>query len=65
LVEHYGDALEQSTRFAGGYGEAAQANIMAGVPATILASNEARDAILAAQTLAQLEAVAVAWPVLA
>lgn len=64
LVEHYGDALEQASRFAGGYGETGTANILAGTVAARAASNVARDAINAATTAAQVEAVTVAWPVL-
>lgn len=64
LVEHYGDALEQTSRRDGDYGATAQANIRAGVPATIDASNVARDAINAAATIEAVEAVIVAWPVL-
>lgn len=68
LVEHYGDALEQGSRFAGGYGEIGAANILAGTIAARAASNVARDAILAIQdgpnAIQQLEAVTVAWPVL-
>lgn len=64
LTEFYGDALEQGSRFAGGYGEAAQANILAGTVAARVASNTARDAVNAATTVEQVEAVTVQWPVL-
>ena len=64
LTEHYGDALEQASRFAGGYGAQGQANILEGTMEARRASNVARDQINAATTLAQVEAVTVAWPVL-
>lgn len=64
LIEHYGDALEQVSRASGLYGATAQANHAAGVEACIDASNTARDAINAAQSVAAVEAVTVAWPVL-
>ena len=51
-------------RAGGVYGEAARAAWANGVQATIVASNVARDAILAATTAQQVEAVTVAWPVL-
>lgn len=64
LTEHYGDALEQVSRASGVYGVVAKANHAAGVDATIDATNVARDQINAATTIAQVEAVVVAWPVL-
>jgi hypothetical protein len=64
LTEHYGDALEQTSRFAGGYGEFAKANILTGTVAARIASNVARDQINAATTVAEVEAVTVSWPVL-
>lgn len=64
LVEHYGDALEQVSRATGVYGATAQANLAAGVEASIDASNTARETINAAATVAAVEAVTVSWPVL-
>lgn len=64
LVEQYGDALEQISRQVGWYGIVAQENHATGVQAAVDASNAARDAIIAATTVAQVEAVIVAWPVL-
>lgn len=64
LVAHYGDALEQGSRWGGAYGVEAHNAIALGVPATIAASNVARDEINAATTAAQVEAVTVTWPVL-
>ena len=64
LTEYYGDALEQVSRASGLYGATAQANHAAGVSAAIDASNVARDLINAATTVAEVEAVTVAWPVL-
>ena len=66
LTAHYGDALEQGSRIAGDYGEAARVNRSTGVQATVDASNAARDTInlLATDTVAKVEAVTVAWPVL-
>jgi hypothetical protein len=66
LVDHYGDALEQVSRAAGIYGAVARDNYEAGVQATIDASNAARDQInlQSTDTVAKVEAVIVAWPVL-
>ena len=64
LTEFYGDALEQVSRASGLYGATAQANHVAGVSAAIDASNVARDLINAATTVAEVEAVTVAWPTL-
>ena len=64
LTEHYGDALEQVSRAAGLYTAAAQTSHALGVQASIDASNVARDTINAAATIAAVEAVPVAWPVL-
>lgn len=64
LTEFYGDALEQVSRSSGLYGATAQANHAAGVSAAIDASNVARDQINAATTVAEVEAVTVAWPTL-
>lgn len=67
LVDHYGDALEQGSRIGGfGYNAQAQANHATGVTATVAASNVARDQINlpATDTVAKVEAVLVAWPVL-
>lgn len=64
LTEFYGDALEQVSRASGLYGATAQANHAAGVSAAIDASNVARDQINAATTVAEVEAVTVAWPTL-
>jgi hypothetical protein len=64
LTEHYGSAEEQVSRSLGVYGVQAKDNMLAGIQATIDASNAARDLINAATTVAQVEAVTVAWPVL-
>ena len=64
LTEQYGDALEQVSRASGLYGSTAQANHADGVTACVAASNTARDQINAAQSVAAVEAVSVAWPVL-
>lgn len=64
LIEHYGDALEQVSRSSGVYGETAQANHLAGVQATIAASNVAQAAVNAATSIEAVEAVSVSWPTL-
>lgn len=66
LIEHYGDALEQGSRFVGGYGAQAQASIIEGTVAARAASNAARDEInlTTTNTAAKVNAVVVNWPVL-
>jgi hypothetical protein len=64
LIEHYGSAEEQVSRSLGVYGVQAKDNMLAGIQATIDASNAARDMIDSATTVAQVEAVTVSWPVL-
>lgn len=64
LTARFGDALEQGTRWAGGYGEAERQAQLTGVASTIDASNVAQNAVLAAVTLADVEAVTVSWPVI-
>lgn len=62
LIALWGDALEQGTRWAGGYGAAKQAEQLDSVAAHIDASNVAQNAVLAALDIATVEAVTVAWP---
>lgn len=62
LIARYGTAEEQVSRLAGIYGEAERAAMHAGIAATIDAANVAQNAILAATTEAQAEAVTATWP---
>ncbi len=62
LITLWGDALEQGTRWAGGYGAAKQAEQLDSVAAHIDASNTASNAVLAAADIAAVEAVSVSWP---
>ena len=62
LLARYGPAEEQVSRAIGVYGAAEQADMQAGIAATIDASNTASNAVLAAATIAAVEAVTVTWP---
>lgn len=64
LIARYGPAEEQVSRSIGIYGATEQAAMTAGIAATIDASNEASNAVLAAADIAAVEAVTVAWPVI-
>lgn len=64
LLARFGDPAEQVSRSIGVYGLAEKAALESGVAATIDASNTASDAILAAQSVAAVGAVTVAWPVI-
>jgi len=62
LIARYGPAEEQVSRAIGVYGSNEQSAMQAGIAATIDATNEASNAILAAVNLAAVEAVSVSWP---
>ena len=62
LLARYGSAEEQVSRAIGVYGAQEQADMQAGIAATIDASNTASNAVLAAADIAAVEAVTVAWP---
>lgn len=64
LFARFGPPEEQVSRLAGVYGEAERLALSAGIEATVDASNVAQDAILAATTIPQVEAVTVTWPVI-
>lgn len=64
LLARYGDAAEQVSRSLGIYGASEQQAMQAGIAATIDASNAASNAILAATTVQDVEAVTAAWPVI-
>ena len=64
LIARFGTAEEQVSRSIGIYGSAERDALIAGVGATIDASNVAQNAILAAQSAAAVEAVTVTWPVI-
>lgn len=65
IYARFGTAEEQVSRSRGYYGSA-ETNAMdsstVGIPAMLDAANTAQDAILAATTYAQVEAVTVTWP---
>jgi hypothetical protein len=62
LTGKWGEALEQGTRWGGGYGPEKQAEQLASVTDHIDASNVASNAVLGAADIAAVEAVTVAWP---
>jgi hypothetical protein len=62
IISRFGDAFEQVSRTNGYYGQAERDVMDAGIPATIDASNVASNAVLAATTVAAVEAVTVTWP---
>ncbi len=62
LLARYGPAEEQVSRSIGVYGAQEQADMQAGIAATIAASNTAANAVLAAADIAAVEAVSVSWP---
>ncbi len=62
LLARYGPAEEQVSRSIGVYGAQEQADMAAGIAATIDASNTAANAVLAAADIAAVEAVSVSWP---
>lgn len=62
LLARYGSAEEQVSRAIGVYGAQEQADMQAGIAATIDASNTASNAVLAAADIAAVEAVTVTWP---
>lgn len=62
LLARYGPAEEQVSRAIGVYGATEQADMQAGIAATIDASNTASNAVLAAADIAAVEAVTVTWP---
>ena len=64
LLARFGDPAEQVSRSIGVYGTAEQSALSTGISATIDASNTASDAVTAATTIAEVEAVAVTWPVI-
>ncbi len=64
LLARFGDAAEQVSRSIGVYGLAEKSALETGIAATIDASNTASDAVTAATTIAEVEAVAVTWPVI-
>lgn len=62
LVARYGGAEEQVSRSIGVYGDAERDSMLAGISATIDASNVASNAVIAATTAQEVEAVTVTWP---
>ena len=62
LVARYGGAEEQVSRSIGAYGVAEQAEMKLGIEAMIDASNAASNAVIAATTAQEVEAVTVTWP---
>lgn len=62
LLARYGPAEEQVSRSIGVYGAQEQADMAAGIAATIDASNTAANAVLSAADIAAVEAVSVSWP---
>lgn len=64
LLARFGDPAEQVSRSIGVYGLAEKSALETGIAATIDASNTASDAVTAATTIAQVEAVTVTWPVI-
>lgn len=62
IFARFGSAEEQVSRSRGYYGAAEQAAMDTSIPAMLDAANDAQDAILAATTTAQVEAVTVTWP---
>ncbi len=64
LLTRFGDPAEQVSRSIGVYGLTEKAALETGIAATIDASNTASDAVTEATTIAEVEAVAVTWPVI-
>lgn len=62
IFARFGTAEEQVSRSRGYYGAAEQTAMDTSIPAMLDAANAAQDAILAATTYAQVEAVTVTWP---
>jgi hypothetical protein len=62
IFARFGTAEEQVSRSRGYYGAAEQAAMDTAIPDMLDAANAAQDAILAATTIAQVEAVTVTWP---
>lgn len=62
LLARFGDPAEQVSRAIGVYGLAEKAALETGIAATIDASNTASDAVTAATTVEDVEAVTVTWP---
>ena len=62
LVARYGTAEEQISRSRGVYGAAEREAMTVGIADTIDASNVASNAVLAATTIQDVEAVTVTWP---
>jgi hypothetical protein len=64
LLARFGDPAEQVSRSIGVYGASEQSALSTGIAATVDASNTASDAVTAAATIAEVEAVTVTWPVI-
>ena len=64
LTTRFGNAEEQVSRSLGVYGAAEKTAITNGIAAMIDASNTASNAVLAASTILDVEAVTVTWPVI-
>ena len=64
LLARFGDPAEQVSRSIGIYGLTEKSALETGIAATIDASNTASDAVTAATTIAEVEAVTVTWPVI-
>lgn len=62
LTTRFGEEYEQVSRSLGIYGVAEKTAMVDGVSATIDASNTASNAVLAATTILDVEAVTVTWP---
>lgn len=62
IFARFGTAEEQLSRSRGYYGAAETEAMDNGIPAMLDAANAAQDAILAATTTQQVEAVTVTWP---
>ena len=63
LFARFGEPAEQVSRSLGVYGATEKAALTDGLASTIDASNEASNAVLAATTIPDVEAVTVTWPV--
>ena len=64
VIARFGVAEEQISRAIGIYGAAEKTAMETGIAATIDASNIAGNAVLAATTMPDVEAVTVAWPII-
>lgn len=62
LIPRFGEAHEQVSRSLGVYGAAEKTAMIDGIAATIDESNIASNAVLAASTILDVEAVTVTWP---